>query len=154
MPVITAKVDATAAAAKLDALPARLHQGASAAVETGTRQLLASVQRKLSGEVLNARSGRLRASIAASVAGLEGSISSDVPYARIQEFGGLVNVPEMAPVRARALTFSYGGRLMFAARTAAHTVNLPERSYMRTSLAEIAPVFVARIRKIVEEAAA
>jgi len=154
MSTITAKVDATCVVAKLDALPAKLREGVRAAVETGTRQLQASVQRKLSGEVLDPRSGRLRASIAASVAGLEGSISSDAPYARIQEFGGRINVPAVTPVQAMVLAFPYGGRLVFTARTAAHTVNIPERSYMRTSLAEIVPVFVAGIRKIVEEAAA
>src|SRR5580698_8412563 len=120
MSAITAKVDTSQVATKLAALPQKLRQGAQSAVAAGTEQLLATVQRKLSGEVLATRSGRLRDSIAASAADLEGRISSDAPYARIQEFGGRIDVPAITPVQAKALAFPYGGRLVFAARTAAH----------------------------------
>jgi hypothetical protein len=59
----------------------------------------------------------------------------------------------MTPVNAKALAFAYGGRMVFAKRTAAHTVTIPERSYLRSSLAEFAERFVDGIRKVALEAA-
>ena len=88
--------------------------------------------------------GTLRRSILASpkVAdsgnAILGTVSADpsVPYARIQEYGGTVNIPEIVPRRARALRFVVNGRTVFAKRVRAHRVTIPARSYMRTSLEE------------------
>jgi phage gpG-like protein len=139
---------------KLAALAETLHLRARTVVEADTRKLLASVRQKLSGEVLQSRTGRLRESIRASVSGLEGRVESDgsVPYARIQDMGGVIKVPEIFPAPAKALAFAYGGRLVFAKHTAAHQVDIPARSYMRASLDEIAPVIAADMRHAIESA--
>jgi hypothetical protein len=76
-----------------------------------------------------------------------------VKYARIQEYGGKIEVPEIAPVQARALAFEYGGKLVFAMKTAAHVIEIPEHSFMRYSLAEIGPEIIDAIRKVAAEAA-
>jgi phage gpG-like protein len=112
------------------------------------------VQRKLSGEVLAARSGALRRSIRAEVAddwrGVQARVFSDggVPYARIQEYGGRIALPAIAAADAKALAFVYEGRLVFAKRAAAHVATIPERSFLRASLAEFAPALSESFRRV------
>lgn len=154
--MISARVDATSAIARLDAMKQRLRAGVRAAVADGAARLTAMVQAKLSGEVLNVRSGTLRGSIGVETVedgqGITARLFSDTAYARIQEYGGRIVVPALVPVNAKALAFAYGGRMVFAARTAAHAVDIPERSYMRASLAEFEPAFIDAIRKLAADA--
>ncbi|HEX4079584.1 MAG TPA: hypothetical protein VHX61_12015 [Rhizomicrobium sp.] len=156
--MITTRIDPTPAIAKLEVMKRRLRAGVRAEVENGAARLLSRVQAKLSGEVLEARSGALLRSIQAETNededGFGAQVFSDgsVPYARIQEYGGRVNIPALTPVHAKALAFAYGGRMVFAKSAAAHVVDIPERSYMRSSLAEFADAFTADIRRIVSDA--
>jgi len=155
--MFSARVDVSATVTRIGALPARLRVRLQKAVESGAGRLLAIVQAKLSGEVLKARSGALRSSIRAEISedgsAIVARVLSDgsVPYARIQEYGGRVFIPGIVPVNARALAFTYRGRLVFAERAAAHAVDIPERSYLRTSLAEFEPALLDDIRKLTAE---
>jgi hypothetical protein len=68
------------------------------------------------------------------------------PYLRIQEYGGVVHVPEIFPVNAQALHWISPAKVgfsgtheqegVFSAHAAAHDVRLPERSYLRAALAQ------------------
>lgn len=155
--MISAGIDTRAAIQKLQlwrkALRTRLREGFAEAAEI----LLDHVRAKLSGEVLRRRSGRLRASIRSDVTETTGGFAArlwsggSVPYARIHEYGGRIAIPEIAAGNAKALAFMYGGRIVFAKRVAAHTAELRQRSYMRSSLAEFTPVFVDGIRRIAAE---
>ena len=76
--------------------------------------LEARIQQKLSGEVLQARSGALAASTLSSIendgSDLSVSISSaGVPYAAIQEFGGKTAAHDIVAVKGKVLAFSAGG---------------------------------------------
>jgi phage gpG-like protein len=150
--MIQAQIDSAPAAEKLaqwrDALRARLAR----AFAEGAEALAGGVRAKLSGAVLRPRSGALRAAIRAGLTenddGFEARVWSTLPYARIQEYGGRVTVPAMHAVQAKALTFSYGGRLVFARHTRAHAVSIPERSTFRSSLKEFAPAFAQSIARI------
>jgi hypothetical protein len=64
--------------------------------------------------------------------------SGDIKYAAIQEFGGTIPPHEIVPDKAKALAFAVGGKQVFAARVNLPAVTLPERSYLRASLAEMA----------------
>jgi hypothetical protein len=136
-----------------DRLRARLREGFA----TNANALLGVVRAKLSGAVLRPRSGALRASLRAEIAedtgGFQARVWSDgsLAYARIQEYGGRIAIPEIVPGNAKALAFLYGGRLVFARRTRAHAVTIPERSYMRSSLDDFAPAFADSIRRIAGE---
>ncbi|HTT84962.1 MAG TPA: HK97 gp10 family phage protein [Rhizomicrobium sp.] len=153
--MISVKVDTAPAIARLDETKLRLRAAARNAVESGANRLLSLVQEKLSGEVLNSRSSALLRSIRVETAedtdGIAVRVLSDgsVPYARIQEYGGRVNIPALEPIRAKALAFGYGGKLVFAKSTAAHVVDIPERSYMRLSLAEFARAFSDEMREAI-----
>ena len=85
------------------------------------QRLLAKVEANLSGEVLQTRSGALKASVAASIdVGADefvATITSDgVPYAAIQEYGGHTAAHDIVPVKARALAFAGSGGTVFARR--------------------------------------
>lgn len=153
------QVDTSSVAAKLAALPDKVRAGVRQAVQAGALRLLSKVQQKVSGDVLQVRSGALLNSLREtglldSGDRISGGITTDaaLKYARIQEYGGKIDVPEIAPVNAHALAFEYAGRVVFAMKTAAHVVEIPERSYMRSSLDEVAPAILDDIRKVIVEA--
>jgi hypothetical protein len=95
---------------------------------------------KLSGQVLRHRTGNLINSVFPSIeqsldqSKLTGKVSVDnaAPYGRYQEYGA--HIPERVPIRAKALHWVNGGESIFAMR--ARAFDLPERSFMRSSLRE------------------
>ncbi|QBR70663.1 hypothetical protein CU048_04535 [Beijerinckiaceae bacterium] len=99
------------------------------------------IQRKLTGEILNARSGALADSIVSTLDAAGSAISvttsSDgVPYAAIQEFGGKTAAYDIVAVKAKALCFGAGGGQVFARRVHHPGSTLPARSYLRSALSE------------------
>jgi phage gpG-like protein len=147
-------VDAKAATTKLKSLAPNARRAVDETVAADTTKLHDIVRGKLSGDVLNVHSGKLIDSIEQEAGDGTGRVFSDLDYARIQEYGGRIDVPEIEPVNAKALAFEYEGRLVFAKRTQAHTVTIPERSFLRSSLAEFAPQFAADIEAAVAGALA
>lgn len=127
--------------ARLDGYPAAL-QAALAAKADELAAALADLVRndKLSGGVLNTRSGALGESIAASVTadadGVLASVGSegDVKYAAIQEYGGKTGAHEILPLKAHALAFAVDGAQRFARRIEHPGSLIPERSYLRSAL--------------------
>ncbi len=125
-------------------MPDRLHETLLLKVTALATALEAKVQQKLSREVLNARSGALARSIVTTIGASAESVAvtiaanSDVKYAAIHEFGGVIPPHQIVPDKARALAFVVGGKQAFAARVNLPAVILPERSYLRGSLADMA----------------
>jgi phage gpG-like protein len=104
--------------------------------------LEARIQQKLSGEVLQLRSGALSASIISSIrddgdATSVSIASTGVPYAAIQEFGGKTAAHDIIAVRAKALAFSAGGDVAFARSVHHPGSTIPAHSYLGGSLAEM-----------------
>jgi phage gpG-like protein len=142
--VISARlVGADALAARFEAMPARL---ASVLAQEASRlgdELRAAVERNLSGGVLQQRSGRLASSIVVAVeqngAAVSATLGSDVPYAAIHEYGGVIPAHQILPKSARALAFPWQGRERFFRRVEMPPVQMPERSFLRSALAEMEP---------------
>lgn len=152
---VTVQVDPTQAIARIQSVPGNVRVEVRKVVQSSAYDLVRRIQDKLSGEVLNVRSGNLRRSIHETGLTDSGDVISDgaasdasVDYARIHEYGGRINVPEIVPKSAKALAFNYGGKMVFAMHAAAHVVNMPARPYMRPSLAEMAPSFIDALRAI------
>jgi hypothetical protein len=129
------------ARARLDAYPAVLAAALDAKAAELAAALVDLVQNdKLSGGVLNVRSGALRDSIVASISAdaddVVASVDStgDVKYAAIQEYGGKTSAHEILPVKAQALAFVAGGAQRFARRVEHPGSLIRERSYLRSSL--------------------
>jgi len=127
----TFKVDDTAVRAYFSNLDKRIHEEVLRNANQLKEDLIQLVQTKLSGQVLQQRSGRLYGSIEGDVydAGTRRVTvevrSRGVVYARIQEYGG-----DVYPVNATYLHFVLeDGREIFSKH-----VRVPERSYLRSSL--------------------
>ncbi|MBV9553429.1 MAG: phage virion morphogenesis protein [Alphaproteobacteria bacterium] len=143
----------TALGARFGAMPQTLARRLSQQVERLAGVLRERVERNLSGAVLRPHSGRLAGSVAVNVerAGLAvtATVGSDAPYAAIHEYGGVIPAREILPRSARAMAFAWRGKQRFYKRVRLPAVTMPERSFLRSALAETAP----EIRTAVEQAA-
>jgi phage gpG-like protein len=145
--------------ARFDAYPAAL-QAALSAKATELASALADLVKndKLSGGVLNTRSGALRDSIAASVTaeadGFVASVGSegDVKYAAIQEYGGKTSAHEILPAKGAVLAFVVGDGQHFARRVEHPGSLIPERSYLRSALADMNDEIVTALADTASEA--
>lgn len=145
------------ASAALAAMPDRIGAALAEKANTLAAELEAKVQRKLAGGILNPRTGALARSIVTTVADLATDVSvtvaasGDVKYAAIHEFGGSIPAHEILPDKAKALAFVVDGKQAFAARVNLPTVTMPERSYMWSSLAEMADAIAEELTAAVLE---
>lgn len=155
MLTLSLRDDASAAFA---GLPERLRVALREKAAQLAAELEAKIQQKLAGDVLNARSGALARSIVTTVeeesSGVSVAVTSngDVKYAAIHEFGGVIPAHEIVPDKAKALAFVVGGKQAFAMRVNLPAVIMPERSYLRSSLAEMAEQIRAGLSAAVGEA--
>lgn len=102
---------------------------------------------KLHGQALNQRTGRLAASVHSaffqeSEASFYGTVGTNVVYAAIHEFGGTIHHPGgtafiIDKLTGRASWISNADPLAATlARTKPHDIHMPERSYLRSGLAD------------------
>jgi phage gpG-like protein len=142
----------------LATMPDRVRQALAAKAVFLAAALQARIQQKLSGGVLNTRSGALLRSITATIDDSGAAITvriaagADIKYAAIHEFGGTIPPHEIVPNKAKALAFLVGGKQVFAKRVNLPAVTMPERSYLRSSLAEMAGEIAEGLREAVGEA--
>lgn len=121
-----------------------------------TGNLLAYIKdEKLSGQLLNQRSGNLKRSgftevqeTAESAIGYVG-FGRTVPYAAIHNYGGTIHIPE---VSGKLMVFERGGETVFTRRHRAFDVNMPERNYLESSATEREPIIREGFRDAIEAA--
>lgn len=146
-------------AAELDRMPDVIRQVLSSKLmELGERLKTHIQMDKLSGQVLNVVTGALRRSITRGPVeeigeGLSVAIfsSGDVKYAGIHEFGGQTQPHDIYPKSAEALAFMIGGQQIFAKVVHHPGSKMPERSFMRSSLEEMAPTIVEELQSALQE---
>ncbi|HWF78362.1 MAG TPA: hypothetical protein VN694_14435 [Caulobacteraceae bacterium] len=145
--------------AKLDGLPAAILAAVAARSAALADQLLTLVHAKLTGAVLQPRTGALAASIGIDAPKIEGDrvvtrlfSGGDLKYAAIQEYGGVTSPHDILPVRAKALAFMAGGEQVFARIVHHPGSHIPERSYLRSSLAEMTAEIDAQMKAAVVDA--
>jgi phage gpG-like protein len=143
---------------RLRALPNAANVGIARAVAKLGIALQNNVQQnKLSGQVLNVRSGTLKSSIDVAVdqggGRMTATVFTAVDYAAAQEYGftGTVNVR----ASLRLIKEAFGRPI--AAKTIAvgaysRRMNLPERSFLRSALADMTPDIGATVADAVREA--
>ena len=148
-------------AARLESLPAAVQAAVrTKAAELAERLRAHVVDDKLSGQVLRSKTGALAASIGADVT-IDGDTiiarvfsSGDVKYARIQEYGGQTAAHDIIPNKAKVLAFIAGGETVFARIVHHPGSTIPERSYLRSSLADMAGVITGELKAAVADALA
>jgi phage gpG-like protein len=149
-----------------DRLPGRLREllveansGLVRAITELAIELQRQVQDRLSGEVLSSRSGALKSSIGFRIdqhsTAVTGTVFSDNAYARVHEYGfaGTVNVK----ASLRRITEAFGRPIAgktIEVKAYTRRMNLPERSFLRSALDDMAPAIrdavEATLRETVE----
>ena len=160
--MISLAVDgADRALAKLESLPDRLQARLRETVARLTGDTRDRVTAKLNGGVLQRRTGRLMGAVSAAMAEegttLAGTIEVDsgaAPYAAIQEYGGETRAHAILPRTARVLVFQRGGATVFARRVNHPGSKIPERSFLRSALAELQPEIQSALRDAISESVA
>lgn len=144
--------------ARLDAMPERLRTALLQKVTFLALKLEAKVKReKLSGQVLNKRSGNLMRSIQHLVESSTGAVvgkvysAGDVKYAAIHEFGGQTKPHVIEAKNGKALAFTFGGKQAFFKRVNHPGSKIPERSFLRSSLTEMRDEIVTGLERTVKE---
>lgn len=134
---------------RFERLPATAAQALLAKVTALALRLENRVKtQKLDGQVLNRITGALSRSINNRVERIGNAItgyvfsSGDVKYARIHEYGGVI-----VPVKAQALRFMIGDQMIITQK-----VVMPERSYLRSSLTEMATTITTEMKEAVVKA--
>lgn len=152
-------MDDTAVREALDEIPPAVIAALRTKMQLLTINLQAHVIRdKLSGQVLHQKSGALARSIQRDVtvsdAVVTGEVFSagDVKYARIHEYGGKTPPHDIVPTKAQALAFALGGSNVFAKIVHHPGSKMPERSFLRSSLADQAQIIMDGLRKATVDA--
>jgi hypothetical protein len=143
---------------RLRALPGAVNSGLLRAMTRLGIELQREVQQnKLSGQVLRSRTGSLRSSIDLSVDDSGGTITasvfSDSRYAGAQEYGltGTVSVR----VSLRRIREAFGRPIAektINVRAYERRMDLPERSFLRSALDDMAPTIRGKVQAALTEA--
>jgi phage gpG-like protein len=129
--------------AKLTALTPRIREELVKSTRGLTLMLTAYVKdQKLSGQVLKNQSGTLRRSIHASdvlqsLTSISATVGTNVEYAAIHEYGGNTEPHIIEPRNVAALHFMMNGKDVFCKRVNHPGSKIPERSFLRSALADM-----------------
>lgn len=113
---------------------------------------------KLSGQVLNVRTGTLRRSIDQQLLtggdDITGIVSTNLKYARAHEYGFKEQVTVKEHLRLVKQAFGKPLKSPVWATVKSHSAkaNLPERSFLRSALADMKPEIMAGLNKAVGDA--
>lgn len=128
----------------LAALPDKVSDAFTLTSEQLGQALAQDVQDdKLSGQVLQEKSGLLKESIESAVESSGDVISAnvfvagDVPYAAIQEYGGITKAHVIAATQGKALAFNWQGKQVLFAHINHPGSVIPEHSYLRSALEDM-----------------
>ncbi|MEY2864603.1 MAG: hypothetical protein RLY58_2310 [Pseudomonadota bacterium] len=158
--MISARVDSADATEALRQLKQRIEKETAKTIGRLTLNLLTKVKRdKLSGQVLNVRTGRLRRSINQKVTTVDGlvigTVGTNVEYAAVHEYGfkGAVSVKE----HLRTIKMAWGvpippQRITVSAHN--RNMNLPMRSFLRSALSDMDAEIMTELRASVGRAIA
>jgi phage gpG-like protein len=144
--------------ARLQAMPGGVHDSLVRRVTRLRLQLEGRVKDKLSGEVLQVRTGTLRRSITGEVLDSQtevtGIVGTNVPYAAAHEYG--FHGTETVKEHLRTITKAFGkeikaGSVTFTVRSHSRKVDLPERSFLRSALAEMDEQIKTELAEAVRE---
>lgn len=144
--------------AKFTAMPRNVHDAVLSKVNYLAEKLKNHVVNdKLSGQVLNHVTGKLWRSIQQTVSddttSITGKVYSagDVKYAAIHEYGGRTPPHVIEAKTGKALAFTMGGKQVFFKKVNHPGSVMPERSYMRSSLADMKEEITSSIKDAVLE---
>lgn len=116
------------------------------------------MQNRLSGQVLNVRTGNLRRSIHHQVTSTGGAVigevNTNVRYGKAHEYGfaGTVNVKSSLRQVRQAFGRPLKSPRYVQVRVHSRNVRLPERSFLRSALRDMKPMIETDLQKSIEGA--
>lgn len=144
MSELTVEIRAEALLARLAGAGDRLQRNLRSKVQRLAIEVQSLVKQKLSGPVLHVRTGTLRRSINQLVTedstGIRARVGTNVAYAAVHEYGFSGSVT----VKAHTRTLASG--TVQNVRSFTRTMNLPPRSFLRSTLEEEAPRIRSELR--------
>ena len=153
---VTFAVDASGLSGYLEQKIEALRAPIMAKLDAANGRLQVRIQQKVTGELLQQRTGKLARSIEMIPAAVNGDViegavqggGGTALYAKFQEYG--TSGPyEIAPNKVKALAFMLNGKIAFAKRVV-HP-GLPARSFMRSTFQEMQPEIVAELQAVPRE---
>jgi phage gpG-like protein len=146
--------------ARLRAIPGAVETGLARAITKLGLDLQRKVQEdELSGQMLAARSGSLKSSIDLQVdqsaTRISATVFSDSDYAHAHEFGFAGTVDVRASLRRITQAFGrpVAGKII-SVRAHSRKMDLPERSFLRSALEEMAPAIRDEVEATLRQALA
>lgn len=146
--------------ARFKNLPDKLNQKLTTTIYSLTEKLRTHIVRdKLMGQVLKRQTGRLGQSIQTEVTQTANSTTGlvysagDVKYAAIHEYGGIIPAHVIEVKNGKALAFMMGGKMAFYKKVNHPATVMPERSFMRSALADMSDEITEAITAAVGEVA-
>ncbi|MBU0517271.1 MAG: HK97 gp10 family phage protein [Proteobacteria bacterium] len=139
-----------------DAIPVSLAREKQNILFRGAEIVADEIIDHLSGEFLKVQTGRLRSSIIIGGTGREDEarIWTNVEYAAIHEFGGIINRPEMVAKPGRVFVFPVAGRMVFTRRIRPTRIVMPARRYVSIAVEdtkeEVLEYIASEVRELVE----
>ena len=115
------------------------------------------VQDKLQGQVLNVRTGRLQRSIQQAMTSndtdIVGIVSTNVSYAKAHEYGCSKTVTVKEHLRTITQAFGKSLKEPVTSTVSSHSMkmNLPERSFLRSALTDMADEIRTQIQQAVAD---
>jgi hypothetical protein len=144
--LITVRIDDFSVRARLQAVPAALHERLLQTVMRLAGELVALAQAKAPK-----RSGRLARSIHSRISdtprSITAKIGTPVSYGPAQEFGAHIPAHDLAARKGRAMAFMLGGKQVFAASVRFPGATIPEHSFLRSALREMTPEILASLEE-------
>lgn len=150
-----------AVALELRGMTLRVHDALRRAITRESLLLLAAVkEEKLSGQVLKTRTGTLRRSInrrqTETATGIRATVGTNLSYAAIHEYG--FDGTQTVRAHMRHITQAFGRPLATSVMVSVggfeRHVHMPERSFLRSALAERRPAILAALEAAVAKAVA
>lgn len=128
--------------ARLEAMPDKVRAalfGKVASLASDLHRYI--IDSKLSGQVLKHRSGDLWRGVHDEATQGQSDVTgrvyvAGVPYAAIHEYGGIIPAHLVEAKNASSLAFLWKGKMAFFKSVQIPDVTMPERSFMRSSLAD------------------
>ena len=144
--------------ARFNGMGSNVRDALRKAIQASVIDMEGQVKAKLSGPVLRNRTGRLRNSVTSNLtetaSTITGVVGANTPYAAAQEYG--FNKTVVVREHLREITQAFGRTLpapkTITVRSHDMDMNLPQRSYLRSTLAENAPSIIRLLRITVKEA--
>ena len=127
-----------------------------------TLRLSRSAQVKLSGGVVNKRSGSVLTAIQRGTSikkyswGIRGTVGASGASKKVAiaagaiEYGSTHQARILEATKAGTLRFQIGGKTVFAKRVLIPAFEIPERSFLRSSLRELGPSYLSAMNSAVQ----